>query len=182
MLVRTGMYHFEVSCTTMYRVRYVLVRTSTYHLVLPCTRCTGFQMSKYCQSNMSKIDPCILFYIFIYLSCLYTSGTPIFSICLVYTMYIPDIWECHQYVWYIGGISMYIHGISNGVDIYCISKDIPCISIEDIHGISLYKHGISEDVYTWYIRGISMFIPGFVCLDLWAGPCCWSQLIRHLCW
>jgi hypothetical protein len=40
------MYHFEVSCTTMYRVRYVLVRTSTYHLVLPCTRCTGFQMSK----------------------------------------------------------------------------------------------------------------------------------------
>ena len=63
---------------------------------------------------------------------------------------------------------MYIHGISNGVDIYCISKDIhciskdiPCISIEDIHGISLYKHGISEDVYTWYIRGISMYIPSF---------------------
>jgi hypothetical protein len=44
MSVRTGMYHFEVSRTAMYRVRYVLVRTSTYRLVLPCTRCTGFQM------------------------------------------------------------------------------------------------------------------------------------------
>jgi hypothetical protein len=45
MLVRTGMYHFEVSCTALYRVRYVLARTSTYPLELPCTRCTGFQMS-----------------------------------------------------------------------------------------------------------------------------------------
>jgi hypothetical protein len=44
MSVRTGMYHFEVSRTAMYRVRYVLVRTSTYRHVLPCTRCTGFQM------------------------------------------------------------------------------------------------------------------------------------------
>jgi hypothetical protein len=41
---RTGMYHFEVSRTAMYRVRYVLVHTSTYRHVLPCTRCTGFQM------------------------------------------------------------------------------------------------------------------------------------------
>jgi hypothetical protein len=115
------------------------------------------------------------------------SGTPIFSICLVYTMYIPGIWECHQYAWYIHGISMYIHGISNVVDIPCISKDIPCISkdipcisIEDIHGISLDIHGISEDVYTWYIRGISMYIPSFFCLDFWAGPCCWSQSMRTL--
>jgi len=46
MSVRTGMYHFEVSRTAMYRVRYVLVRTSTYRHVLPCTRCTGFQMSE----------------------------------------------------------------------------------------------------------------------------------------
>ena len=45
MSVRTGMYHFEVSRTAMYRVRYVLVRTSTYRHVLPCTRCTGFQMN-----------------------------------------------------------------------------------------------------------------------------------------
>ncbi len=45
MLLRTGMYHFEVSRTALYRVRYVLARTSTYHLVWPCTRCTGFQMS-----------------------------------------------------------------------------------------------------------------------------------------
>ena len=44
MSVRTGMYHFEVSRTAMYRVRYVLVHTSTYRHVLPCTRCTGFQM------------------------------------------------------------------------------------------------------------------------------------------
>jgi hypothetical protein len=44
MSVRTGMYHFVVSRTAMYRVRYVLARTSTYRLVLPCTRCTGFQM------------------------------------------------------------------------------------------------------------------------------------------
>jgi hypothetical protein len=44
MLVRTGMYHFEVSRTALYRVRYVLARTSTYHLLMPCTRCTGFQM------------------------------------------------------------------------------------------------------------------------------------------
>jgi hypothetical protein len=34
MLVRTGMYHFEVSRTALYRVRYELARTSTYHLVL----------------------------------------------------------------------------------------------------------------------------------------------------
>ena len=40
--------------------------------------------------------------------------------------------------------------------------------------------GISEDVYTWYILGISMYIPVFVCLDLWAGPCCWSQSMRTL--
>ncbi len=45
MSVRTGMYHFEVSRTAMYRVRYVLVRTSTYRHVLPCTRCTRFQMT-----------------------------------------------------------------------------------------------------------------------------------------
>jgi hypothetical protein len=36
MSVRTGMYHFEVSRTAMYRVRYVLVCTSTYRHVLPC--------------------------------------------------------------------------------------------------------------------------------------------------
>jgi len=47
MSVRTGMYHFEVSRTAMYRVRYVLVRTSTYRHVLPCTRCTGFQMCEF---------------------------------------------------------------------------------------------------------------------------------------
>jgi hypothetical protein len=80
---------------------------------------------------------------------------------------------------------MYIHGISNVVSGYTLhgistGKDIPCISIEDIHGISLYIHGISEDVYTWYIRGISMYIPGFVCLEFWAGPCCWSQSMRTL--
>ena len=34
-LVHTGMYHFEVSRTAFYRVRYVLARASTYHLVLP---------------------------------------------------------------------------------------------------------------------------------------------------
>ena len=44
MSVRTGMYHFEVSRTAMYRVRYVLAHTSTYRHVLPCTRYTGFQM------------------------------------------------------------------------------------------------------------------------------------------
>jgi len=56
MLLRTGMYHFEVSRTALYRVRYVLARTSTYHLVLPCTRCKGFQMSSpvnHVQPNMS---------------------------------------------------------------------------------------------------------------------------------
>ena len=45
MSVRTGMYHFEVSRTALYPLRYVPARTSTYHLVLPCTRCKGFQMS-----------------------------------------------------------------------------------------------------------------------------------------
>jgi hypothetical protein len=44
MSVRTGIYHFEVSRTAMYRVRYVLAHTSTYRHVLPCTRYTGFQM------------------------------------------------------------------------------------------------------------------------------------------
>jgi hypothetical protein len=44
LLVRTGMYHFEVSRTALYQVRYVLACTSTYHLVRPCTRCTGFQI------------------------------------------------------------------------------------------------------------------------------------------
>jgi hypothetical protein len=32
MLVRIGMYNFEVSRTALYRVRYVLARTSTYRL------------------------------------------------------------------------------------------------------------------------------------------------------
>ena len=35
LFVHTGMYHFEVSRTAFYRVRYVLARASTYHLVLP---------------------------------------------------------------------------------------------------------------------------------------------------
>ncbi len=48
MSVRTGMYHFEVSRTAMYRVRYVLAHTGTYRHVLPCTRCTGFQMNALC--------------------------------------------------------------------------------------------------------------------------------------
>ena len=70
MLVRTGMYHFEVSRTAMYRVRYVLVRTSTYRHVLPCTRCTtGFQMCKlyvkYYDVNICVID--IVMYVVIYL-------------------------------------------------------------------------------------------------------------------
>jgi hypothetical protein len=38
MSVRTGMYHFEVSHTALYPLRYVPAPTSTYHLVLPCTR------------------------------------------------------------------------------------------------------------------------------------------------
>jgi hypothetical protein len=46
MLERSDLYHFEVSRTALYRVRYVLARTSTYHLVLPCTRGTGFQMDR----------------------------------------------------------------------------------------------------------------------------------------
>ena len=45
MLVRTGMYHFDVSRTALYPLRYVPARTSTYHLVLPRTRGTGFQMN-----------------------------------------------------------------------------------------------------------------------------------------
>ncbi len=94
---------------------------------------------------------------------------------------------CHQYAWYIRGIvsmPVYIHasGISNVVDhdLLCISKDIPCISTEDICGISLYIHGISVDVDRWYIRGISMYIPSFFCLDFLAGPCCWSQSMSTL--
>ena len=54
MSVRTGMYHFEVSRTAMYRVRYVLARTSTYRHVLPCTRCTGFQMYEYHDDDDDK--------------------------------------------------------------------------------------------------------------------------------
>jgi hypothetical protein len=47
------MYHFEVSRTALYPLRYVPARTSTFHLVLPCTSSTrggpaapgtGFQM------------------------------------------------------------------------------------------------------------------------------------------
>ncbi len=60
MSVRTGMYHFEVSRTAMYRVRYVLVRTSTYSHVLPCTRCTGFQMDDSDQQDSDGLPGIVL--------------------------------------------------------------------------------------------------------------------------
>ncbi len=108
MSVRTGMYHFEVSRTAMYRVRYVLVRTSTYSHVLPCTRCTGFQMT-------GRLFP--------FFGQHSSSGTPVFSICLVYTTYIiPYICSPHQYTWNIRGIFMYIPCISNVADIHGISN------------------------------------------------------------
>ncbi len=44
MLVRTGMFHFEVSRTALYPLAYAPAHTGTYHLVLPYTRGTGFQM------------------------------------------------------------------------------------------------------------------------------------------
>jgi hypothetical protein len=98
----------------------------------------------------------------------------------IYHVYPRHMPMSHQYAWYIRGISMYILCISNVVDIRGISKDKPCISTEDIRGISLYIHGISVDVYTWYIRGISMYIPSFLFLDFLAGPCCWSHSMRTL--
>jgi hypothetical protein len=73
---------------------------------------------------------------------------------------------------------MYIPCISNAVDIRGISKDIPCISTDDIRCISLYIHGISVDVCAWYIRGISVYIPSFLFLDFFAGPSCWSHSMR----
>ncbi len=93
-----------------------------------------------------------------------TSGTPIFSICLVYAWYIPCICRSHQYTWNICGIFIDIHGYRmyiHSVDIHSISLDIPRISTKYIHGISMDIHGISLDVYTWYIRCISMHIPSF---------------------
>jgi hypothetical protein len=65
------MYHFEVSRTALYRVRYVLARTSTYHLVLPCTRCTGFQLT--CRFKCAHMES--LIYICMYCACIYRHNT-----------------------------------------------------------------------------------------------------------
>ena len=50
------------------------------------------------------------------------------------------------YVWYdMYGISLdMIPYISNNVDIPCISKDIPCIFIKYIHGISMHIRQVVE--------------------------------------
>jgi hypothetical protein len=107
-LVRTGMYHFEVSLTALYRVRYVLARTSTYHLVLPCTRCTGFQMSKFIPGILPNDSE---------------------KICVVYVWNIPDInlndseKICKAYYWHIPGMgngltySRYMSEYSRHIDL-----------------------------------------------------------------
>ena len=113
-----------------------------------------------------------------------SSGTPISSIYMGYTMYIPCICRPDRYTWDMHGISMDIPRISNGVDIRDISMDIPCIFTIYILGISMDIHGISFDVYPWYIRGISMDSPRFLNPDFSpaAGPCCWSHSMRTQVW
>ena len=55
------------------------------------------------------------------------------------------------YTMYILGYTWYIHGISTALDMYGISKYIPCI-------YHTYTIHMDEDtiwmVYTWYIPGI----------------------------
>jgi hypothetical protein len=87
----------------------------------------------------------------------------------IHGMYVVYPWIYHVHPFY--GYSM-------------VSMDIPCISIQYIHGISLYIHGISFYVYTWYIRGISTDIPGYSTLkpDFSASPCCWSHSMRTRVW
>ncbi len=93
MLVRTGMYYFEVSRTAMYRVRYVLARTSTYCRVLPCTRCTGFQMVY--MSGIFRHIPGICQPIshtrYMSRICLTYSFRVISRLCLEYSRHIPRI-------------------------------------------------------------------------------------------
>jgi hypothetical protein len=94
MSVRTGMYHFEVSRTAMYRVRYVLVRTSTYCHVLPYTRCTGFQMghrdpsAKWGVRTYVKYDRYVEYVIRTYQA--YRSGLDILFVILIYIFCISE--------------------------------------------------------------------------------------------
>ncbi len=160
---------------------------STYAYVLHCVQSGTGQYSKVqgstlngkrqykSKSNLNKVT---------------VQGSHLEPLLSVYAWYIPCISQAYGNVTNMPGIYVVypcIYMVYPMSWIYMVypslrSKDIPCISIEDIHGImiSLYLHGISEDVYTWYIRGISMYIPSFVCLDFWAGPCCWSQSMRTL--
>ena len=123
-----------------------------------------------------------------------SSGTPIFSICLVYTTYIPGIRRPHQYRRNIRGIFMYIPWISNVVHIHGISMDIPRISTKYIRGISMHIHGISFDVYTYiYMVYLLTYIHGRYVVYPWiflafffyiSRPVRAAGLIQcaHMCW
>ncbi len=121
----------------------------------------------------------IPFYVYTCLS----SGTPISSIYMGYTMYIPcishvyaDLTDIHRIYTDIHGYTMYIQ--RSGYTWYIHHDGYPCISIISIPRISMDIHGISFEVYPWYIRGISMDIPRFLNPDFSAGPCCWSHSMR----
>ncbi len=86
------------------------------------------------------------------------SGTPIFSICLVYNMYIPGICRCHQYAWYIRvSESVYIQCISYVVDIHGIHQQTQVILCQIIFFPLYYTHYVTIISYCVTINSIIFF-------------------------
>jgi hypothetical protein len=102
------------------------------------------------------------------------SGTCIFGIYHVYTSYIPCICRCPTCTWHIYGISMDIPCTYHRNGYTWLSMDIPCMSTQYIHGISMDINGYTwyiiwciYMVYTWYIHGYSWIFLAF-----------WNQISR----
>jgi hypothetical protein len=105
------------------------------------------------------------------------SGTPIYSICLVYITYIRCICRPHQYTWNIRGISMFTMDMQRSGYTWYIHEYTTYIDQVYTWYIHVYTWYIC-DLYTWYIRCISMDIPSFLFPDFSACPCCWSHSMR----
>jgi hypothetical protein len=99
-----------------------------------------------------------------------TSGTPIFGICLVYTMYIPCICRPRRYYYGdIHGIFVVYPWIYHGYPTECIYMVYSWIyhvyrpSIYLVYPWIYMVYHLTHIVpYTWYIRGISMDMPSFL--------------------
>jgi hypothetical protein len=118
-----------------------------------------------------------------------TSGTTIFSTCLVYATYMPRICRPHQYTWNIRGISMNIHGYTTYIhpeDIHGASLDIPRISFKYIRGIYVVYPWIYMVNLWTYIHGIYVVYPCIFLAFFYqiSRPVLAVGLIQcaHLCW